>query len=153
MGYTNVRTSSNLQIEIMVGHLRNVALLCAQRSSRHKNCRICGLMLDSIIILQLQTVFYPGFKYCIFLAPTLGKRILLQTSLIIMYYTSVDTRHLEVSLSEQQAADLLLCHGTQPAGFVTVDCLSRIHAKSSPQSSPQINVSITYASHFSSQGS
>ena len=78
MGYTNVRTSSNLQIEIMVGHLRNVALLlCAQRSSRHKNCRIGGLMFDSIIILQLQTVFYPGYKYCIFQAPTLGKKILL----------------------------------------------------------------------------
>ena len=52
-------------------------------------------------------------------------------------------------MSEQQTADLLLCHGTYPAGFVTVDCLGRMHAKSSPQ----INVSITYASHFSSQGS
>ena len=51
--------------------------------------------------------------------------------------TSVDVRHLGVSLSEKQTADLLLCHGTQPAGFVTVDCLSRMHAKSSPQ----INVS------------
>ena len=62
---------------------------------------------------------------------------------------SVDARHLGASLSEKQTADLLLCHGKQPAGFVTVDCLSQMHAKSSPQ----INVSITYASHFSSQGS
>ena len=63
--------------------------------------------------------------------------------------TSVDVRHLGASLSEQQTTDLLLRHSTQPAGFVTVNCLSRMHAKSSPQ----INVSITYASHFSSQGS
>ena len=35
--------------------------------------------------------------------------------------TSVDA---EASLSEQQTADLLLRHGTQPAGFVTVNCLS-----------------------------
>ena len=27
--------------------------------------------------------------------------------------TSVDTRHLGASLSEQQTADLLLCYGTQ----------------------------------------
>ena len=33
----------------MVGHLRNVALLLhAQRSGRHKNCRIGGLMFDNI---------------------------------------------------------------------------------------------------------
>ena len=32
----------------MVGHLRNTALaLCAQRSSRHMNFRMGGLMLDS----------------------------------------------------------------------------------------------------------
>ena len=35
----------------MLGHLRNVALLlCMQRSSRHKNCRIGGLMFDSIYL-------------------------------------------------------------------------------------------------------
>ena len=32
---------------MILGHLRNVALLLrAQRSSRHKNCRIGGLMFD-----------------------------------------------------------------------------------------------------------
>ena len=41
------------------------------------------------------------------------------------------------SLSKQQTADLLFCHG---AGFVT-------------KFSPEINTSITYVSHFSSQGS
>ena len=67
----------------MVRHLRNMALLlCTQLSSRHKNCRIGGLMFDSIIILeiQLQTVFYPGFSKrstASVQAPTLGKRILL----------------------------------------------------------------------------
>ena len=35
--------------------------------------------------------------------------------------TSVDARHLGASLSEQRTTDLPLCHGTQPAGFVTVD--------------------------------
>ena len=45
---SSVRTSSNLQIEVMVGHLRNVALvLRAQRSSRHMNFRMGGLMFDS----------------------------------------------------------------------------------------------------------
>ena len=35
----------------MVGHLRNVALLLlAQKSSRHKNFRIGGLMFDSIYL-------------------------------------------------------------------------------------------------------
>ena len=35
----------------MVGHLRNVALLLhAQRSGRHKNCRIGGLMFDNIYL-------------------------------------------------------------------------------------------------------
>ena len=35
----------------MVGHLRKVALLLhAQRSSRHKNFRIGGLMFDSIYL-------------------------------------------------------------------------------------------------------
>ena len=35
----------------MLGHLRNVALLLrVQRSSRHKNCRIGGLMFDSIYL-------------------------------------------------------------------------------------------------------
>ena len=48
MNYTIVRTSSNLQIEVMVGHLRNIALvLRAQRSSRHMNFRMGGLMFDS----------------------------------------------------------------------------------------------------------
>ena len=44
----------------MVRHLRNFALLLyAQRSSRHKNCRIGGLMFDSIILeVQLYTVSY-----------------------------------------------------------------------------------------------
>ena len=33
---------------MILGHLRNVALLLrAQRSSRHKNCRIGGLMFDN----------------------------------------------------------------------------------------------------------
>ena len=37
----------------MLRHLKNVALLLrAQRSSRHKNCRIGGLMFDSIYFLQ-----------------------------------------------------------------------------------------------------
>ena len=36
---------------MILGHLRNVALLLrAQRSSRHKNCRIGGLMFDNINI-------------------------------------------------------------------------------------------------------
>ena len=48
MNYTIVRNSSNLQIEVMVGHLRNIALvLRAQRSSRHMNFRMGGLMFDS----------------------------------------------------------------------------------------------------------
>ena len=48
MNYTILRTSSNLQIEVMVGHLRNTALvLCTQRSSRHMNFRMGGLMFDS----------------------------------------------------------------------------------------------------------
>ena len=35
----------------MVGHLRNVALLLhTQRSRRHKNCRIGGLMFNSIYL-------------------------------------------------------------------------------------------------------
>ena len=35
----------------MLGHLRNVALLLrVQRSSRHKNCRIGGLMFDNICL-------------------------------------------------------------------------------------------------------
>ena len=35
----------------MLGHLRNVALLLrVQRSSRHKNCRIGGLMFDNIYL-------------------------------------------------------------------------------------------------------
>ena len=58
MNYTIVRTSSNLQIEVMVGHLRNTALvLLAQRSSRHMNFRMGGLMFDSIMV-----GFYPGFS-------------------------------------------------------------------------------------------
>ena len=32
----------------MVGHFRNALLLHAQRSNRHKNFRIGGLMFDSI---------------------------------------------------------------------------------------------------------
>ena len=31
----------------MLGHLRNALLLCAQRSTRHKNCRIGGLRFDN----------------------------------------------------------------------------------------------------------
>ena len=67
----------------MIGHLRNTALLlCTQRSSRHKDCKISGLIFDSIIILeiQLQTVFYLGYSKrstASVQAPTLGKRILL----------------------------------------------------------------------------
>ena len=64
----------------MLGHLRNVALsLRAQRSSRHKNCRIGGLMFNSIYLkIQLQTVFYPGFsKRNTTSVPILGKRTLL----------------------------------------------------------------------------
>ena len=48
MNYTIVRTLSNLQIEVMVGHLRNTALMLrTQRSSRHMNFRMGGLMFDS----------------------------------------------------------------------------------------------------------
>ena len=48
MNYTIARTLSNLQIEVMVGHLRNTALvLRAQRSSRDMNFRMGGLMFDS----------------------------------------------------------------------------------------------------------
>ena len=60
----------------MVGHLRNVALLLhSQRSSRHKNFRIGGYILET----QLQTVFYLGFSkrsVTSVQAPILGKRIL-----------------------------------------------------------------------------
>ena len=63
----------------MLGHLRNVVLLLrAQRSSRHKNCRIGGLMFDNIY--NSKTVFYPGFSKRntpSVQAPILGKRILL----------------------------------------------------------------------------
>ena len=67
----------------MLGHLQNVALLLrVQRSSRHKNCRIGGLMFDNnyILEIQLQTVFYLGFSKrntTSVQAPILGKRILL----------------------------------------------------------------------------
>ena len=67
----------------MLRHLRNVVrLLRLQRSSRHKNCRIGGLMLDSRYILEisLQTVFYPGFSKRNAISvqgPILGKRIVL----------------------------------------------------------------------------
>ena len=48
MNYTIVRNSSNLQIEVMVGHLRNIELvLRAQRFSRHMKFRMGGLMFDS----------------------------------------------------------------------------------------------------------
>ena len=66
----------------MLGHLRNIALLlCAQRSSRHNNCRIGGLMFDNQQLeIQLQTVFYRRLsKQSItsVQAPILGKKILL----------------------------------------------------------------------------
>ena len=48
MNYTIVRTLSNLQIEVMVGHLRNTALMLReQKTSRHMNFRMGGLMFDS----------------------------------------------------------------------------------------------------------
>ena len=80
----------------MVGHLRNTALLlCMQRSNRHKNCKISGLMFDSRIILeiQLQTVFHPGYSKrstASVQAPTLGKRTLLadKDSHVLYHVTS-----------------------------------------------------------------
>ena len=46
MNYITVRTLSNLQVEVMVGHLRNIALvLCAQRSDM--NVRMGGLIFDN----------------------------------------------------------------------------------------------------------
>ena len=79
MNYTNVRTSSNLQIEELIDG-RTLKKRCTQKSSRHKNCRIGGLMFDSMIILeiQFQTVFYPGFSKrntASVKAPSLEKRI------------------------------------------------------------------------------
>ena len=45
----------------MLGHLRNVALLMrTQRSSRHKNCRIGGLMFDSIYLKSTPNSLLPG---------------------------------------------------------------------------------------------
>ena len=42
----------------MVGHLRNVALLLhTQRSGRHKNCRIGGLMFDNIYNSKLSSTW------------------------------------------------------------------------------------------------
>ena len=44
----------------MLEHLRNIVLLlCTQRSSRHKNCKIGGL---NVLKIQLQTVFHPGYS-------------------------------------------------------------------------------------------
>ena len=41
---------------------KNVSvLLRAQRSSRHKNCRMGGLIIN-VHEIRLQTVFYPGFS-------------------------------------------------------------------------------------------
>ena len=82
MDYTNVRTSSDLQIEESVEHLRNTALLLhTKRSSRHNNCRIGGLMFDSIYLkFNSKQVFYPGFSKrntTSVQAPILGKRVLL----------------------------------------------------------------------------
>ena len=61
-------------------------MLCAQRSGRHKNCRIGGLMIDNQLELQLQTVFYPGLRIDPFKHLSLEKRFYEQTSLITMYY-------------------------------------------------------------------
>ena len=44
---TRLRTSCNLQIEELINGL---TLSCTQRSTRHKNCRIGGLMFDSIYL-------------------------------------------------------------------------------------------------------
>ena len=75
----------------MLGHLQNVALLLrVQRSSRHKNCRIGGLMFDNIEI-QLQTVFYLGFSKrntTSVQAPILGKRILLVDKSVLYHVAS-----------------------------------------------------------------
>ena len=50
---------------MILRHLKNVALLLrTQRSSRHKNCRIGGLMflITNMLEIQLQKVFYLGFS-------------------------------------------------------------------------------------------
>ena len=53
MDYTNVRTLSSLQIEELINARtlkKRALLLHVQRSSRHKNCRVGGLMFDSIYL-------------------------------------------------------------------------------------------------------
>ena len=78
----------------MVEHLRNTALLLrTQRSSRHKDCRIGGLLSDSIYLkfnskqsstLDLAKEILHLFKYL-----SLEKGFYYQTSLIITYITSL----------------------------------------------------------------
>ena len=88
MNYTIVRTSSNLQVEVMVGHLRNTALvLCAQKSSRHTNFRMSGLMFDSKFNSKQSSTakeILHLFKHL-----SSGKGFYEQTSLMTMYYITL----------------------------------------------------------------
>ena len=80
----------------MVGHLRNVALLLrAQRSRRHKNYRIGGLMFDSIYLTPNSLLPRDLAKEILHLFKHLSSEIgfYQQTSLLIMHYTDKSANH------------------------------------------------------------
>ena len=54
---------TTIEEQINTWTLNVVSLLHAQRSSRHKKCRIGGLMFDSHLLeIKLQTIFYLGYR-------------------------------------------------------------------------------------------
>ena len=75
----------------MFRHLRNIALLLhVQRPSRHKNCRVGGLMCgNQHTEIQLQTVFYLGFSMCSSTYPWKKNIFYQRTNLIIMHYIAL----------------------------------------------------------------